>query len=67
MVATVIPYSVFLAAGLKRKRRTMFNTKFLNIHDIIVIGAIAIIVHILVFPMLAKIGVNPPSASENAG
>ena len=36
----------------------MLNTKLFNIHDVILIGAIAIIFHIITKPLFAKIGMT---------
>lgn len=43
----------------------MINMRLLNIHDIIIITAIAVIVHIVAGPLYAKIGVRPSSDDTN--
>lgn len=45
----------------------MLNTKLFNLHDIILIGAIVIIVHVLARPLFDTIGAKPASSADTGG
>jgi hypothetical protein len=62
-MGTVIPFAEAAAALRQRRARAMFNLRLLNPADIIKIGLIAIVFHILLKPLLARVDLTPASSS----
>jgi hypothetical protein len=65
-MATIIPFAE-AAARVRANRSTfMINWNLITPRNVIVIGAIAILAHLLLKPLLARIDLTAPSSSAAA-
>ena len=65
-MATIIPFAEAAARVRANRSNFMINWNLITPRNVIVIGAIAILAHLLLKPLLARIDLTAPSSSAAA-
>lgn len=66
-MATIIPFPSLAERILRKRSKAVLNTRLFNLHDILVIGLIVVIIHIVARPLFQAVGSSPASTTDAAG